>query len=289
MVRLLVDRGAYVSAADNDGWTPLHLASERGEEAVVRLLADLGADISAAHNYGGTPLQWASNAGHEVVVRLLADLGADISAADNYGGTPLHWASNAGREVVVRLLADLGADISAADNYGGTPLHWASNAGHEAVVRLLVDLGANASAASVGLLRPGGGSCDAFPTISCQPQMGDLREEVGGSAPAGWGPDLQGEIPNAEKPKAGWRGGWEYQEACLAVLPDQDGAPSGITSTGRRTGPPRSAGGASTGRRLGTTSLRRAPRKPQQKILWAEVREGEKPVEDPGPPGGREV
>ena len=40
----------------------------------------------------------------------------------------------------------------------------------------------------------------------------------------GWRPDLQDEIPDAEKPEAGQHGIWEHQEACLAVLPDQDGA-----------------------------------------------------------------
>ena len=74
------------------------------------------------------------------------------------------------------------------------------------------------------LLGPGGGACDASPKVSCEYQAGDLREEVGGGAPVGWGQGLQDEIPDTEKPKAGRRGCWEHQEACLAVLPDQDGA-----------------------------------------------------------------
>ena len=47
---------------------------------------------------------------------------------------------------------------------------------------------------------------------------------MSGSAPVGWRSDLQGKVPAAEKPKARWRGGWEHQEACLSVLPAQDGA-----------------------------------------------------------------
>ena len=45
-----------------------------------------------------------------------------------------------------------------------------------------------------------------------------------GSAPVGWRPDLQDEIPDAEKPEAGKNGSLGHQEASLAVLPDQDGA-----------------------------------------------------------------
>ena len=74
------------------------------------------------------------------------------------------------------------------------------------------------------LLGPGRGASHAPPKVSCKPQAGDLREEVSRGAPMGWGPYLQDEIPDAEKPKARWRGGWEHQEACLAVLPDKNGA-----------------------------------------------------------------
>jgi len=35
-----------ISAADNNGWTPLHFASRYGCEAVARLLLDTGAGIS---------------------------------------------------------------------------------------------------------------------------------------------------------------------------------------------------------------------------------------------------
>jgi ankyrin repeat protein len=35
-----------ISAADDNGWTPLHFASRYGREAVARLLLDKGAGIS---------------------------------------------------------------------------------------------------------------------------------------------------------------------------------------------------------------------------------------------------
>ena len=40
----------------------------------------------------------------------------------------------------------------------------------------------------------------------------------------GWRPDLQDEIPDAEKLEAGRHGSWEHQEARLTVLSDQDAA-----------------------------------------------------------------
>ena len=74
------------------------------------------------------------------------------------------------------------------------------------------------------LLRSNGGAGDASPTIPREPQAGDLGEEVGRGAPVGWRPDLQDEVPDAEKPEDGQHGSWEHQEASLEVLPDHDGA-----------------------------------------------------------------
>ena len=41
-VRALIERGADVSAADDDGRTPLHFAVHEGRPDIVRLLVDRG-------------------------------------------------------------------------------------------------------------------------------------------------------------------------------------------------------------------------------------------------------
>ena len=137
IVRLLIDRGADTSFANEDGQTPLHEAAWNGHEAVTRLLMDRGADASVADKYWRTPLHGAAQNRHESVVRLLIDRGADASVADTSGLTPLHVAADGGHEAVVRLLIDRGADASVADKYGWTPLHAAVWHCHESVVLLL--------------------------------------------------------------------------------------------------------------------------------------------------------
>ena len=126
---------AAVSAADEDGSTPLHRAADRGHEATVRLLIDRGAAVSAADEDGWTPLLRAADGGHEATVRLLIDRGAAVSAANEDGWTPLHRAAYGGHEATVRLLIDRGAAVSAADEDGSTPLQLAAKYRHEKVAQ----------------------------------------------------------------------------------------------------------------------------------------------------------
>jgi len=51
----------------------------------------------------------------------------------------------------------------------------------------------------------------------------EISEKDGGST-VGRRPDLQKQVQDAEKPEAGRHGCWKHQEACLKVLPAEDGA-----------------------------------------------------------------
>jgi hypothetical protein len=85
-----------VDAKDDNGWTPLSWAAERGHEAVVKLLLGTGkVDVDAKdEEYGWTPLSLAAENGHEAVVQLLLGTGkVDIDTKDNDGRTPLSWAA----------------------------------------------------------------------------------------------------------------------------------------------------------------------------------------------------
>jgi ankyrin repeat protein len=104
--------------------TPLLYATRRGDLAMVRLLIEAGADIEQADENGIGPLlnaiinasvAAAGRSGeHFAVAHYLIDVGADINAVDWYGETPL-WAAVDVRNLdVAGPVRDNGIDREAA-------------------------------------------------------------------------------------------------------------------------------------------------------------------------------
>jgi cytohesin len=73
---LLIEVGADINKADDDGVTQLYIAAELGQEAIVRALIEEGADVNKAINDGTTPLYIADREGHETIVQILKNAGA---------------------------------------------------------------------------------------------------------------------------------------------------------------------------------------------------------------------
>ena len=61
IVRLLIEKGANVSARDKTHSTPLHLASSSGMPEITRLLIKHGANVKAQDRGHRTPLHLASS------------------------------------------------------------------------------------------------------------------------------------------------------------------------------------------------------------------------------------
>ena len=72
-------------------------------EAVAALLGQ-GADIEMSNNEGWTALFEAANKGHVEIVRLLLKHGALPTATDSSGATPIDYARINGYQQVVYLL-----------------------------------------------------------------------------------------------------------------------------------------------------------------------------------------
>jgi ankyrin repeat protein len=120
-VQKLIEYGADIDARNILGWTPLCLAS-RGlhfkDGSVLRLLLEHGGDVNArGDNDGFTPLLLASENGALEVVRLLLEHGADVGAVSVDGktalqvvGETLYGEVDQGRcDEITKLLVEHGA------------------------------------------------------------------------------------------------------------------------------------------------------------------------------------
>eukprot|EP00752_Nemacystus_decipiens_P007693 g6876.t1 len=136
--------GGNVNKRSKEGYSILHLAAMRDQEAMVKLLLRKGADPDVHDNGEGlTPLMWAAQLGYAGVVTALLEEGADMEEEDREDLTALHWAARLGQERVVLVLLEHGADVEAIDYDGNTPLIWATRGGHRACVGYLLDNGAS--------------------------------------------------------------------------------------------------------------------------------------------------
>ena len=70
VIGMLIERGADVSAQNQNGETPLHLASREGHAEVVGMLIECGADLSAQGEYEDTPLHRSMPAGPWVLIDM---------------------------------------------------------------------------------------------------------------------------------------------------------------------------------------------------------------------------
>lgn len=120
-VKILLDRGLDVNAADDQGRTALHQAIRWGPQN-VGLLLDGGARVNARTKSGATPLMLAAQSPFPEVVATLLDKKAEVNARDADDRTPLMYAAAAGRLANARALLGHGASVHVKDKAGRTAL-----------------------------------------------------------------------------------------------------------------------------------------------------------------------
>ncbi|KAJ8793251.1 hypothetical protein J1605_000246 [Eschrichtius robustus] len=111
----LINKGAKV-AVTKHGWTPLHLAANKGHLSVVQILLKAGCDLGAQDDAGDTALYIAAALNHKKVVKILVEAGADGTIVSNAGRTPLETARyHNNPEVALRLTKVPRGSVSAGD------------------------------------------------------------------------------------------------------------------------------------------------------------------------------
>jgi len=138
-IRLLLERDADPDIHGFLGWTPLHIACAEYRDPddallIARLLVEYGASVNPAEDEGFHPIHYAAIAGHRLLCEFLLDHG---EAVDPNGDchSPLNQAARSGALDTVKLLVERGHDVTRLDHDGDSSLHLAITAHRTAMGR----------------------------------------------------------------------------------------------------------------------------------------------------------
>lgn len=127
-----------VDFPDDDGATPLILASGTGEIKGVKLLLEAGAEVDHFDNWHHTALYSSLHSNSAEVVRSLLDYGADPNIPSDTGHTPLEVAIGKNDAEYARIILEFSPDMKAPMSNGQPPQFLASKLRSYEVLELLL-------------------------------------------------------------------------------------------------------------------------------------------------------
>eukprot|EP01130_Rhizamoeba_saxonica_P009009 TRINITY_DN3655_c0_g3_i1.p1 TRINITY_DN3655_c0_g3~~TRINITY_DN3655_c0_g3_i1.p1 ORF type:complete len:693 (-),score=87.62 TRINITY_DN3655_c0_g3_i1:24-1979(-) len=149
IVQLLIEHGQAADISDENGNTSLHYACKYADLSWVNLILKThGSELlNNVNNNGETPLHIASMHNNTSIFEMLLRNGADVYSQCNKGENCLHRAIANGCDKIARILIvnRYYLDLYLPDNLGYTPMHYACLQGSLEIVKLLVENGSNIS------------------------------------------------------------------------------------------------------------------------------------------------
>jgi len=135
----LCSLGFPVDVTDRSLNTPLHVASEFGQNALVSFLIQMRSNVNRQNVEGKTALHLAVQRGQLQTAQILLSNGANPNIPDLEGGTPLHFAAANNSMDIAKYLLLFGSFVNVRDHSKETPLFYAIRESNSAMVDLLVN------------------------------------------------------------------------------------------------------------------------------------------------------
>ncbi len=134
----VIAEGAPLQQKDNDGNTPLHLATINNKPKIVELFLAKNAQVNEKNGYKETPLIIAARLGFDQIALLLIKKKALLEMPDWTGLTSLMQAAKNNKPKMVELLLKNKANPNALSRSGQTALIWAAGSGFIDICKILV-------------------------------------------------------------------------------------------------------------------------------------------------------
>ena len=135
----IIENNQDKNPRDSHGYTPLHLAVERGHFSVCELIIANIQDINPKDNYGITPLHLAASWGQVNIYNFIIKNVHNKNPGDSYRTTPLHLVAENGNIDISKLIIKNVSDKNPGDVNGITPLHKAAHKGHLDIFKLIFE------------------------------------------------------------------------------------------------------------------------------------------------------
>lgn len=144
IVRALLSKNVNVNALNDKGESALFWAVKGGSVEIAKMLLDAGADKTFTDKFSRNLLIQAITQDMDEMVFFLLSRGVSATQRDMSECTPLFWAvAREKKEYVEAILAEKNVDTNIYDKGGNTPLHIAVRVDNEEIISMLLCHGAS--------------------------------------------------------------------------------------------------------------------------------------------------
>ena len=141
IVKLLLKKGANPKAENLHKYQAIHFAAKKGDYKTVKLLIEAGVPVNTPVSDGTLPINFAAWSGDFETTVYVEEQGGDFKAIVSNNANMLMWSALGGNTALYDRYAAKGVDYTLRDTDGDGPLHWAATSESGLMVKHLLKTG----------------------------------------------------------------------------------------------------------------------------------------------------